>query len=68
MTFEKPEMIYENEEKVQILNSLGVKIIWHDDNSVKIDIYYKAINTHNYLPYSTAHPDHTIKYYPLKPS
>ena len=31
----------------------------HKDNSVETDIYYKPRNTHNYLPYDSAHPDHT---------
>ena len=32
--FENPEIIYENEKKVQALNFLDVKIILHEDNSV----------------------------------
>ena len=36
-----------------------MKIISHEDNSVEIDIYYKPTNTHDYLPYDSAHPDHT---------
>ena len=58
-TFEKQEFIYENEKKVQVLNFLDVKIIWHEDNSVETDIYYKVTNTHDYLPYNNAHSDHT---------
>ena len=58
-TFEKPEIIYENEKKVQVLNFLDGKIILHKNNSVETDIYYKPVNTHNYLPNNSAHPDHT---------
>ena len=58
-TFKNPEIIYENEKKVQVLNFLDVKIILHEDNSFETDIYYKPTNTHNYLPYDSAHPDHT---------
>ena len=58
-TFENLEIIYENEKKVQILNLLDVKIILHEDNSVETDIYYKPTNTHDYLPYDSAHLDHT---------
>ena len=58
-TFEKQEFIYENEKKVQVLNFVDVKIIWHEDNSVETGIYYKATNTHDYLPYNNAHSDHT---------
>ena len=57
--FEKPEIIYENEKKVQVLNFLDVKIIFQEDNSVETDIYYKPMNTHDYLPYDSAHADHT---------
>ena len=55
-TFEKPEIIYENEKKVQVLNFLDVKIILHEDNSVETDIYYKSTSTHDYLPYDSARP------------
>ena len=59
ITFEKPEIIYENEKKVQVLNFLDIKIILHGEHSVETDIYYKPTNTHYYLPYNSAHPDHT---------
>ena len=57
--FENPEIIYENEKKVQALNFLDVKIILHKDNSVETDAFYKLTNTYDYLPYDSAHPDHT---------
>ena len=40
-TFEKPEIIYENEKKVEVLYYLDVNIILNEDNSVKTDVYYK---------------------------
>ena len=58
-TFEKPEFIYENEKKIQVLDFFDVKIILHEDNSVETDIYYKPTNTHDYLPYDSAHRGHT---------
>ena len=58
-TFKNPEINYENEKKVQVLNFLDVKIILHEDNSFETDIYYKPTNTHDYLPYDSVHPDHT---------
>ena len=58
-TFENPEIIYENEKKVQALNFLDVKTILYEDNSVETDVYYKPTNTHDYLPYGSVHPDHT---------
>ena len=59
VTFENPEIIYENEKKVQVWDFLDVKIILHEDNSVETDIYYKPTNTHDYVPYDSAHLDHT---------
>ena len=44
-TFENPEIIYENENKVQVLNFLDVKIILHEDNSVETHIYYQILTT-----------------------
>ena len=58
-TFEKPEIIYENEKKVEVLNFLDAKIILHEDHSVETDIYHKRANTHDYLPHDSTHPDHT---------
>ena len=58
-TFGNSETIYENKKKVKVLKFLDVKIIWHEDNSVVTDIYYKPMNTHDYLPYDSAHPNHT---------
>ena len=58
-TYEKPEVIYENGKKVKVFNSRDIKIILHEDNSVEKDLYYKLTNTHNYLPWDSAHPDHT---------
>ena len=46
--FEIPEIIYENEKKVQVLNFLDVTIILHEDNLVETDIYRKPTNTHDY--------------------
>ena len=59
--FENPEIIYQNDKKVQVLNSLDVKKkeILHEDNSVETDIYYKQRNTHDYLPNNIAYSDHT---------
>ena len=58
-TFENPEIIDENKKKVQFLDLLDVKIILQEYKSVETDIYYKPTNTYYYLPYDSAHPDHT---------
>ena len=57
-TFENPEIIYENEKKVQVSNFLDVKITLHEDNSVGTGICYKPTNSHEYLLYDSAHSDH----------
>ena len=57
-TFENPEIIYENEKKVQVSNFLDVKITLHEDNSVETGICYKPTNSHEYLLYDSAHSDH----------
>ena len=54
-TFEKPEIIYGNKKKVQVLNFLDVKLILHEQNSVETDMCYKPTNTYVYLPYNSAH-------------
>ena len=59
-TFEKAE-INKNEkgEELQILNFLDVKVILNKTTRVILtDIYYKTTNTHDYLPYNSAHPSH----------
>ena len=43
--FQKPEILYENKNKVQVSNFLDVKIILRDENSVETDIYYKPLTT-----------------------
>ena len=53
-TFEKPEIIYENEKEKHVLSFLDVK---HEGNSVETDTYYKPTNTHDYLPYNSAYHD-----------
>ena len=58
-TLEESKIIYENEKKIQVLNFIDGKIILHKDNSVETGIYYKPTDTHKYLPYDSAHPDHT---------
>ena len=55
---EEPEIYYINQNKVQTLSFLDIKIIIHEDNSIETDIYYKPNNTHDYLPYDSAHPEH----------
>ena len=57
-TFEKAEIIYENDKKIQVLNFLDIKVILHEDMTVETDIYYKPTNAHDYLPYDSAHPEH----------
>ena len=66
ITFEKPEIIYENEKKVQVLNFLDAKIILHEVNSVETDIYYKPTNTHNSIVHTFIIPKITSSATQLK--
>ena len=36
-----------------------VSVILHSDHTIETDIYYKDTNAHVYLPYDSAHPDHS---------
>ena len=45
--FEKPEIIYKSNNKVQVSSFLDVKTILHEENPVETDIYYKPTNSHD---------------------
>ena len=54
-TFEKPEIIYENEKKVQVLNFFDVNLTLRQ---LSWNWYLlQTDDTHDYLPYDNAHPD-----------
>ena len=40
---------------LQILNFLDVSVIFNSKNGISTDVYYKDVNTHDYLPYDSAH-------------
>ena len=42
-----------------MINFLDVSVILHSDRTIETDIYYKDTNAHDYLPYDSAHPDHS---------
>ena len=58
-TFEKAKVIVENSACRQVINFLDVSVILHSDRTIETDIYYEDINAHDYLPYDSAHPDHS---------
>ena len=58
-TFEKAKVMVENSESCQVINFLDVSVILHYDCTNETDIYYKNTNAHDYLPYDSAHPDHS---------
>ena len=58
-TFEKAKVTVENSESCQVINFLDVLVILHYDCTNETDIYYKNTNAHDYLPYDSAHPDHS---------
>ena len=43
----------------QVSIFVDVKIILLKDNSIETDVYYKPLNTINFLSYDGAHLDHT---------
>ena len=58
-TFEKAKLIQsDHSQPYQVLNFLDIEVILHADNTVETDIFYKDKNTHDYLPYNSAHPKH----------
>ena len=42
----------------EVLNHLDIEVILHSSNTVKTDICYIDTNTHDCLPYNSAHPKH----------
>ena len=64
-TFEKDKIMRdENGNTVQILNFLNINVILNDKNELSTDVYYKDTNTHDYLPYDSAHPESCKKNVP----
>ena len=58
-TFVKAKVIVQNSESCLVVNFLDVSVILHSDRTIETDIYYKDTNAHDYLPYDSAHPDHS---------
>ena len=57
-TYEKAKVTRDEKGNlVQILNSLDVNVILTSKNEISTDVYYTDTNTHNYLPYDSAHPE-----------
>ena len=57
-TYEKAKVTrYEKGNLVQILNFLNVNVILKSENEILAHVYYKDTNTHDYLPYDSAHPE-----------
>ena len=46
-------------ENARLVNFLAIKVIQLDDGSIKTDVYYKDTNAHDYLHYTSHHPQHT---------
>ena len=42
-----------------MINFLDVSVILHPARTIETDIYYKDTNVHDYLHYSSPHPDHS---------
>ena len=58
-TYEKAKFSTDNNGlSYQSLNFLDVQVILKADKTIETDIYYKTTNSHDYLPYDSAHPLH----------
>ena len=42
-----------------MINFLDLLVILHSNRTIETDIYCKDNNAHNYLPYDSAHPEHS---------
>ena len=61
-TFEKSRSIYTDKGTImKKINFLDVSIILHDSGIIETDIYYKDTNNHDYLDFTSHHPDHIKK-------
>ena len=64
-TYEKSKVTRDEKGNlVQILNFLDVNVILNSKNEISTDVYYKDTNTHDYLPYDSAHPESCKKNVP----
>ena len=57
-TFELGQEINREDRLIKILNFLDILIMLHSDGKIETDIYYKDTNSHDYLHYSSHHPEH----------
>ena len=46
---------------VKILSALDVNVILNSKNEISTDVYFRDTNTHDYLPYDSAHPESSKK-------
>ena len=64
-TFEKAKITKDEKgNQIQVLNFLDVNVILNDKNEISTDVYYKDTNTHDYLPYDSAHRESCKKNVP----
>ena len=58
-TASSPEIHNIDSTQYMSTNFLSIKVLQRDDGAVKFDVYYKETNAHDYLVYSSHHPEHT---------
>ena len=63
-SFDKAKEIVQNSESCKLTNILNVSVILHPGRIIETDIYHKHTNTHDYLLYNCAHPDHSKGNFP----
>ena len=56
---QKAKVIVKNSESCQVINFLDLSVILNPHRTFVTDIYCKDTKAHDYLPYDTAHPDHS---------
>ena len=64
-TVENPELVTDGDLLVQRLVFLSLILFLSERGNIWTDVFYKETNTHDYLNYSSHHPDHVKKNIPF---
>ena len=64
-TFEEARKVIQNSVLYKISDYLDISLIVREDGYVATDVFYKETNSHDYLPYDSHHPQHTLDNIPF---
>ena len=64
-TVENPELLVDGDVQVQRLVFLSLILFLCERGYIWTDVFYKETNTHDYLNFSSHHPDHVKKNIPF---